>query len=354
MYETHQFCKPVPIPDLIGTGSGVAWLWEGLLAKGRITLLSAQAKAGKTTLLALLIREMASGGHLLGCEVQPGRVLVISEEAPDEWILRREQHEIGRHAYAVCLPFLGKPTIAQWQQLLSETLIVIGGERLDLIVFDTLSHLWPVLNENDNGEQQRAIMPARALTEAGACVLLVHHAGAAGERVRGATELEGFVDQLAHMQLAEPLKPDSRARTLLVRGRLTGSPVKLRIELTPDGQDYQVIEGNLKPVRSELWATMETLVPDQPPGWTLQDFRGGWPIGPRVPSAEAMRMLVHRYAKKCGWNRTDERPPRYWKPRYTTETEQQTGGQCTVPALLRSDCCDGEKTANASISTPFD
>lgn len=314
MYENHHYCKPKPIADLVGTGSGVEWVWEGILARRRITLLSAAAKAGKTTLLAMLLREMNAGGHLLGCEVHPARSLIITEEGADEWILRRERFDLGRNALAACLPFLAKPTYAQWGTLISETLAVVGGDQLDLVIFDTLSHLWPVLHENDNGEQQQAIMPARAITEAGAAVLLVHHAGAAGERGRGATELEGFVDQIAHMQLAEPTKPECRARALSVRGRLTGAPSKLRIELNQSGDDYQVVEGALRPVRSEAWAVMESLVPREPPGWTLAEFAREWPIDVRTPSQDALRVNISRYAEKSGWRRTQDHPPRHWKP----------------------------------------
>ena len=162
-----------------------------------------------------------------------------------------------------------------------------------------------MLCENDNAEQARAVMPTRALSAAGCSVLLIHHAGAAGERSRGGTELEGFADQLVHLQLAEPQKPDSRARTLLVRGRLTGSPTKLRMELNQDGLDYQMIEGTLKPVRSDLWAVMEALVPPEPPGWTLADFRASWPADKPCPSPDHLRVMVSRYGPKCGWRKTD-------------------------------------------------
>ncbi len=71
----------------------------------------------------------------------------------DEWALRRERDDIGPHVLTCCMPFIAKPSWQQWEQMLAETVTVIEGSQLDLVVLDTLSHLWPVLCENDNAEQ---------------------------------------------------------------------------------------------------------------------------------------------------------------------------------------------------------
>src|SRR5436309_11629398 len=47
----------------------LAWLWRGFIADKGITLLSALWKAGKTTLLSHLVRNMANGTALCGYEV---------------------------------------------------------------------------------------------------------------------------------------------------------------------------------------------------------------------------------------------------------------------------------------------
>src|SRR5207244_2463356 len=40
------------------------WLWQGYLAPGNVTLLTSQWKAGKTTLLSILLDRMKTGGTL--------------------------------------------------------------------------------------------------------------------------------------------------------------------------------------------------------------------------------------------------------------------------------------------------
>jgi RecA-family ATPase len=58
----------------------IPWIWEGVLAEGAVTLLSAPEKVGKTTLLSLLLDRRRSGGQLLGRTVYPGKTVLCSEE----------------------------------------------------------------------------------------------------------------------------------------------------------------------------------------------------------------------------------------------------------------------------------
>src|SRR6516164_11613041 len=78
--------NPKPISQLTRAALPDTWVWEGILAPGKITLFSAEAKAGKTTLLALLLQRMATGGKLCGSTVYPGRAIVVSEEPADIWL----------------------------------------------------------------------------------------------------------------------------------------------------------------------------------------------------------------------------------------------------------------------------
>src|SRR5947209_6964202 len=87
----------------------VPWLWHGMLAPGKVTLLTSLWKSGKTTLLAHLLARRrpqdpptvpAAGNAEPGCEfldlaVAPGTSLVISEEPADLWPERRRRHDLG-------------------------------------------------------------------------------------------------------------------------------------------------------------------------------------------------------------------------------------------------------------------
>jgi RecA-family ATPase len=67
----------------------IPWIWEGVLAEGAVTLLTAPEKIGKTTLLSLLFDRRRAGGQLLGRTVYPGRTILCSEENDQLWTLRQ-------------------------------------------------------------------------------------------------------------------------------------------------------------------------------------------------------------------------------------------------------------------------
>ena len=62
------------------TAAPLLWLWHGYLAAGNVTVLTSQWKSGQTTLLAVLLARMATGGQLARLPVKAARAVVISEE----------------------------------------------------------------------------------------------------------------------------------------------------------------------------------------------------------------------------------------------------------------------------------
>jgi hypothetical protein len=98
----------------------IPWLWHGFLAPGKVTALTSQSKSGKTTLASLLLVRLQAGGELAGLAVAPGRALVVSEEAKDDWDARCRRLGIDKNHQFVCRPFKSKrPTPAQWFSLIS-------------------------------------------------------------------------------------------------------------------------------------------------------------------------------------------------------------------------------------------
>ena len=268
----------------------------------------------------MLLREMKQGGNLLGCKVSRGGVIVVSEESDQDWIIRRDNLGLGDNAEAICLPFITKPKPLDWLDLLRQGYLDVKERGIDLVVFDTLSHLWPVEEENSNSDQQIALMPLRGISELGPAVLLMHHAGAAGLRSRGATEVEGFVDQIAHLELTTPTDPACRERRFTVRGRLTSSPERLNISLSQDGDDYQVVQGSLRPIRSGIWQTLAGLLPAEPPGFTIRELRGAWPEADlSVPSEDSILKALTRCGPKAGVCKTGEKPVGWYRPTGQTE-----------------------------------
>src|SRR5437667_4854233 len=101
---------PLTAADLARTAAApLAWLWDGYLAPGKVTLLTSQWKMGKTTLLAILLNKMKAGGELAGRRVAPARVAIVSEEPADDWVARARRLDLGPGLWLLCQPFRGKP-----------------------------------------------------------------------------------------------------------------------------------------------------------------------------------------------------------------------------------------------------
>jgi putative DNA primase/helicase len=310
--------RPVPISQLRRIAPPDTWVWEGILAPGKITLLSAEAKAGKTTLLSLLYQRMASGGSLCGATVYPGRVIVVSEEPADLWLDRRQRLSLGDHVEVLPMPFITKPRQHDWEKMIAEAVQALRQQPAALVVWDTLSHLWWLADENDNAKEAAALMPLRQLCDTGAGLALLHHFGAEKNGPRGGTELRGFPDVLAELHLYKRDDFEDRRRVLKVRGRLQQLPSKLVVQLNETADDYVVLEGALDVGSSTLWAVLSTLVPAHSPGLSAKEFQELWPEKP-PPEAKRLNEVLAKHWEAAGWQRTGagkkNDPYCYWRPK---------------------------------------
>jgi hypothetical protein len=120
-----QIFKRQPLP----------WIWDGLVAKEAVTLLSAPEKVGKTTLLSLLLDRRRDGGQLLGRAVRPGRTILCSEENSLLWALRQPPLDFGPQL-EFHQPIGLNPTPGRWRRFIDH-LLGLGEDSFDLLVIDT-------------------------------------------------------------------------------------------------------------------------------------------------------------------------------------------------------------------------
>ncbi|CAN5303299.1 hypothetical protein BH11ACT6_BH11ACT6_53400 [soil metagenome] len=173
-------------------------------AGGRV-MLSAQFKAGKTTLVGNLLRAMADGESFLDqFEVRspPRRIALIDTELDDNTLRRwlREQGIANRAAVADIVGLRGKVAAfniidsqirAQWAARLRD----IGCEYL---VLDCLRPVLDALGLDEHRDAGRFLVAFDALLdEAGITdALLVQHMGHSNERARGDSRLQDWPDAI--------------------------------------------------------------------------------------------------------------------------------------------------------------
>jgi hypothetical protein len=269
------------------------WLWHGLLAPGKLTLLTSLWKSGKTTLLAHLLAQRRRGGEFLGLAVTPGVSLVVSEEPRDLWPLRCRRHGLGQEVGVLNRPFGGRPTFAQLEQLGARLLELKKQRGLDLVVFDSLAVFLPVGNENSAGVMVNALAPFLALAEAGLAVGLWHHPAKGdpplGQAARGSGALLASVDIFLEMRHPGG-NPFTRRRKLSAWSRYDETPQQMLIELSADGQRYQRLADTSDDFHTH-WDTVALLLAQAAAPLTRQEIRAAWPGLPKPHDATLWRWL---------------------------------------------------------------
>jgi hypothetical protein len=235
-YKPLDLTKPPPPPK---------WLIQDLVSLGDVTLLPGDPGLGKSWLTMGMCVAVAEGWtHLLHSEVKKqGRVLYVDGENPDDVVYHR-LNKLG-------LTNKGQQNIRYlWNQgiRLDRNAEEFLDEALDfepeLIVLDSLTRLH-TKDENNNGEISAlfndGIQPLAR--ETGAAVLLIHHTNKAGG-TRGATDIEGSVDNVLHIVSA-----GNMGKFLLRQGksrrRLGGDEIVVEIRDDPTGSGAVTLEAGV-------------------------------------------------------------------------------------------------------------
>lgn len=268
--------NPLPISEL-GPSERPDWVWDGYIAKGYVTLLTGMWKAGKSTLISHLFREMERGGEL-GTFVFSGRVLVVSEEPDGKWAERRDVLVLGDHIEVLTRPFSGSSGQRSWFRAIRKIASLVEERSYSLVVFDSLPNLWPVEKEEHAGSVLAAVRPLHAIADAGAAVLLTNHPAKSettiGKGSRGSGALPAWVDYIIEFKAYDPERVTDTKRTLYCRSRSDESPPELVIELI-DGRYVPVgTRGDVK--RIDRRTPLVALIPSTPPGATAQELQDGW------------------------------------------------------------------------------
>jgi hypothetical protein len=270
-----EFAAPVPASKLRAADPETLWLWNGYLARGGVTLLTALWKAGKTTLLAYLLRALERGGEYCGRAAAACRVLYVTEEGESRWAERRDKLGLADHVEFLARPFVTKPEGPKWLRFLEYLGGLLTARRFDLLVMDTISNLWPVQDENNACQVQSSLMPLpHALGNTAA--LLVHHPrkgdGQEATASRGSGALTAFCDTIIEMRRFTPGDRNDRRRVLTGYGRADDTPGEVVVELTDAGYVHR---GEREEVAAaDLVPEVLDVLPLVPPGMTIAQLAG--------------------------------------------------------------------------------
>ena len=148
-------------------------------------MLAGKAKLGKTLWIIHLLDALARGGDFCGLKVEKigaDKILYVSEEPQVMWF-RRLQNDycpLSPELRLLCLPFAGKPTLAEWERFVGWLAGYVADNGIWLVIFDTVANLGPAQDEQSNSEITRYMPALCQITAVGCTVLAIHHHGHAG------------------------------------------------------------------------------------------------------------------------------------------------------------------------------
>lgn len=310
--------QSINICDITGD-CDISYSWDGYLSPGHITLFTGLWKAGKTTLLAWLYRIMAKGGYL-ATEVSKCKVLVVTEESHGIWMNRRESIDLKKNLYILSRPFMGKPSMDEWSSLISWLSSQVRTQKFDLVVFDTLSSLWPTVKENDASSVMASLTPLYRITESGASVLLCHHPrkgdGDECQASRGSGALPSFVDCIIELRRYNASDILDTRRTLKAYSRFDETLNEIVVDWNPtDG--YTTVGTKAESKQSDRLSVIMDLLLAEPPGITIADIRDAWPEdGVPKPGIRTIRndlkdAYIKNHVCRTGTGKSGD-PYRFW------------------------------------------
>jgi hypothetical protein len=235
------------------------WILAGLVPDGALTELDGAAKrAGKTWLLAHLVRAVLDGTPFLGRTTRRGPVVYLSEQPPTS--LRQAFAAAGlvEREDVLVLPW-SSARGHRWHDVATAAAAACVEVGAVLLVVDTLPQ-WAGLRgdaENDAGAALEAIAPLQAAAAEGLAVIVVRHdrraGGDVGDSARGSTAFGGAVDVILQLRRGGPDERDG-IRHLAALSRFPETPAELVIEYSPDagyavlgdGPGYAKAEGKAK------------------------------------------------------------------------------------------------------------
>lgn len=212
--------------------------WEG-----RVTLLAAPEKNGKSTLLGQACAAKAEGADFLGDPVEAGVVLWFALDEPLSDVVRR-LCGYGAQDRVVISP--ERPSPPQLEAAIQEY-----GARL--VIIDTLTEFaaGAVEDLNQAVQWQPVLRFLRTVMQrTGAACVLVHHTGKASGRYRDSSQIGAGVDAIIEMSAAEE---DSTVRRFRTRGRMRMEDFRLRFV----GETYELEDGEL-PLEMRVYRAIES------------------------------------------------------------------------------------------------
>ncbi len=289
--------NPISIKELLSSNEpDISWVWENIIPEGRLFLLVAYPKVGKSELISHLAVAVSQGKEFLDHKTKQTGVLILALEEHRQDIKRRLSKLGSCESDPIEIHFGELKNDPETIQDLKEFII---SRHIGLMVIDTISCFWKIQSENSNTEVHNALMPLLTLAHDTNCAVgLIHHKNKQGgedERsIRGASSLFGIVEQA--LLLENRKGGNGTQRILKTKGRYQSfSPDKLVIDFI-DGK--YVCLGTKKEMEAQAMKDgIYKLISDSQEGITEEEIKKQTGLS-RTPVRKVLKALEEDHKAK--------------------------------------------------------
>lgn len=196
----------------------------GLAAAGRVTMLAAREKMGKSTLMAYAAAQMSRGGHIWEQETIPCRVLWVGlEESPADAVTRFIAMGADPEMLTIVTRLGGEGGL---NQLRAE----IVAAKPDLVIVDSLAAYAKGIEDENNAVACTALLNplVEFVHDSGVALVLLHHANKSGSGYRGSVAIGAAMDMILEMH---PVERDQSLRRIEAKGRFRIDSYEVRYDV---------------------------------------------------------------------------------------------------------------------------
>lgn len=210
--------KMVKLGDLYKDKTEIEWVVDSLLSAGGVSLISGDPKAGKSTLVRQLIRDILRGGTFLGRKCKPGMIHYFAIEEQVQ-VLNSSFKRLGLTEDDNLWVHVGDPLTDNSYQDFHDLLV---EQKPSVAIMDTGFDIVNVKSQNDYDEVKRAFRKIRKTArESGTHIIFIHHNGKdngqfkrqGNGKILGSQAIAGGVDTILVFEV------DGRTRRITSSGR---------------------------------------------------------------------------------------------------------------------------------------
>jgi hypothetical protein len=243
------------------------WLVDCLYPAGGLNFLAGAPKTGKSFAAISLGLHVAAGKTWHMLNVQQGAVVYVCAEGASGIgkrvaAARREYNIEAATPFYMFRPFnlADAGDVAVFIEMVRRK---VNGQRVALVIFDTLSRMIPGQDENSAGAMSPVIHNLTAITDRLYCATLtVHHTGAnAAKGMRGSTVLTGAADSVVILHGRDGGVGPAKLVCSHLKDGATGAEVLVNFAAVNEGEDTETLvmrdraptpdRGGVAPVEAE-------------------------------------------------------------------------------------------------------